>query len=61
MNFLKSLFQGPEGDMSSKRTVAIVWAVCGVIYLFITKDSVGAGVLIGAAGALLGVSAITGK
>jgi hypothetical protein len=61
MNIILTLFQGPQGDISSKRVAALALVVCGIVYLFINRDAIGGGTMIGSGCALLGVQAVTGK
>jgi len=58
MNFFKSLFSS-EGEVSSKRVLAFMLIIAGIIYAFIKSDPVMCSILIGAGTTLLGVMAIT--
>jgi hypothetical protein len=57
--FLKSLFSGPNGDISSKRIGALILIVAGVFYAFFKDNPIMCGELIGGGLALLGVAAVT--
>lgn len=59
MQFLTSLFSGPNGDMSSKRMLAFMLIISGIVYSFLKKDVTMCGLLIGSGSALLGISAFT--
>lgn len=58
MQWIKELFS-TEGEVSSKRLLAFMLIVAGIIYAFVKSDPVMCGVLIGAGTAILGVQAIT--
>jgi hypothetical protein len=59
IEFIKSMVSGPEGEISSKRIMAALLIISGLVYQYIFKDSVGTGVMIGAGTALLTTGAIT--
>lgn len=59
MTFFRSMFSGPEGEISMKRFAAVVLIVSGVVKAFVSDDVAMAMGLIGAGTAILGVAAIT--
>lgn len=61
MQFLKSLFSGPQGDISSKRFVAIGCFIMAVYSTIADKPYEVVAIWIGASLAILGVQAVTGK
>jgi small-conductance mechanosensitive channel len=59
-NYIWTLLMGPNGDVSSKRTMAILLIICGIIFAFINVSAdITTSILIGAGVGLLGVGAIT--
>jgi len=61
MNFLKSMFSGPQGEISSKRVFALGCFVVAIILAFTGKGWEVQTLWLGTAGGVLGVSAVTGK
>jgi hypothetical protein len=57
---LISLFQGPNGDISSKRISAMALIISGIVLAFWKPDEVGmVGTLLGTGTGILGIQAIT--
>jgi hypothetical protein len=61
MGFLKSLFSGPEGEISSKRVFAIVCLIVAIIAHFTGTPWEGVALWLGTAATTLGIQAFTGK
>lgn len=57
--FFRSMFSGPEGEVSMKRFSAVVLILAGIVKAFISSDVAMAMGLIGCGSAILGVAAIT--
>jgi len=61
MKSFKSLFSGPNGDLSSKRVFALGCFVMAVILAFMGQGWEVQTLWLGTAGGVLGVQAVTGK
>lgn len=61
MQWLKELFSGPKGEISSKRVLAFLLIIAGIVYAFVRPDPAMCGILIGGGCTLLGVQAVTGS
>lgn len=64
MEFIKSMFSGPQGDISAKRVCALLLITAGIVYAFIglftgKPDNTIAGLLFGSGTGLLSIQAIT--
>ena len=60
MKALVSLFQGPNGDVSSKRISALALIAAGIVLAFLhPEQAVMVGTLLGTGTAILGVQAFT--
>lgn len=59
LEYLKQMFSGPLGEISSKRVLAFLLVVSGIVYAFIKSDPAMCGILIGSGCALLGIQAIS--
>jgi hypothetical protein len=59
MSFFRSMFSGPEGEISMKRFTAVALIIAGIVKAFLSDDVAMMAGLIGAGSAILGVAAIT--
>lgn len=60
IDFITSMFSGPAGNISSKRVMAVILILAGIVYAFIKADPAMCGILIGGGVGLLGVQAVSG-
>jgi len=54
-----SLFQGPNGDVSSKRLFGIASLIVAIVVTFTSGDAVQTGIWLGSAAAVFGIQAVT--
>jgi hypothetical protein len=59
IDFIYQLFSGPQGEISSKRVLAFLLIISGIVYAFLKSDPTMCGILIGSGVGLLGVMAVS--